>query len=142
MSCGSVSDAIALSNKPDVAVADNGFRALSTLAASCCKTAWLSGDGPPAAVAAATDARMDVTSSAIFSKLASQSEHMATTTRTGLNILVTGTPGTGKTTFSELLVAALGGAPYQTVNVSELVKTKGLHEGWVHTLTSSMMKPF
>jgi len=67
---------------------------------------------------------------------------MATTTRTGLNILVTGTPGTGKTTFSELLVAALGGAPYQTVNVSELVKTKGLHEGWVHTLTSSMMKPF
>lgn len=44
------------------------------------------------------------------------------------NILVTGTPGTGKSTMAQALVAA---APaLRTVDVSALVKDKGLHSGW------------
>jgi adenylate kinase len=43
------------------------------------------------------------------------------------NILITGTPGTGKTTTASLLASALN---YTHVNVSELVKEKSLHEGF------------
>ncbi|KAI9217410.1 AAA domain-containing protein [Blastocladiella britannica] len=43
------------------------------------------------------------------------------------NILVTGTPGTGKTTLSELLAAATS---LNHINVGTLVKDKALHEGW------------
>ncbi|ORZ35953.1 AAA domain-domain-containing protein [Catenaria anguillulae PL171] len=43
------------------------------------------------------------------------------------NILITGTPGTGKTTMSELLSAATS---LQHINVGDLVKEKSLHEGW------------
>ncbi|RKP24865.1 adenylate kinase isoenzyme 6-like protein [Syncephalis pseudoplumigaleata] len=43
------------------------------------------------------------------------------------NILVTGTPGTGKTTLSELVALALG---YEHINVSELVKAHSLHDGY------------
>ncbi|KAJ6799144.1 adenylate kinase isoenzyme 6-like protein [Iris pallida] len=48
-------------------------------------------------------------------------------TRTRPNLLVTGTPGTGKTTTCSLLVEATG---LRHVNVGELVNTKGLHDGW------------
>ena len=48
--------------------------------------------------------------------------------RPGPNILVTGTPGTGKTTLSELISTATNGK-WQHVNVGELVRTKGLHSG-------------
>eukprot|EP00899_Mesostigma_viride_P027465 jgi/Mesvir1/7903/Mv11834-RA.1 len=45
----------------------------------------------------------------------------------GLNILVTGTPGTGKTTLCERL-ASITGLTY--INVGELVKEQELHEGY------------
>ncbi|KAG0491693.1 hypothetical protein HPP92_004734 [Vanilla planifolia] len=43
------------------------------------------------------------------------------------NILVTGTPGTGKTTTCSLLVDA---TQLRHINVGELVKAKNLHDGW------------
>lgn len=43
------------------------------------------------------------------------------------NILVTGTPGTGKTTFSDLLATKL---EFEHVNASEWVKDKKLHQGY------------
>ncbi|KAJ0396436.1 hypothetical protein ATCC90586_000379 [Pythium insidiosum] len=43
------------------------------------------------------------------------------------NILVTGTPGTGKTTMCQLL--AERGEGLQHVNVGDLVKERGLHNG-------------
>ncbi len=47
--------------------------------------------------------------------------------RSAQNILVTGTPGTGKTTFSNLLAAAIS---FRLVNVGDRVKEDGLHNGW------------
>ena len=43
------------------------------------------------------------------------------------NILVTGTPGTGKTKTCELLAEKTG---YTHVNIGDLVKSEGLHCGW------------
>lgn len=43
------------------------------------------------------------------------------------NILITGTPGTGKTTTCELLASASG---LKHVNIGELVKKEELHCGW------------
>ncbi|CAL9040239.1 adenylate kinase isoenzyme 6 homolog [Musa acuminata AAA Group] len=43
------------------------------------------------------------------------------------NILVTGTPGTGKTTTCSLLADATGVCH---INVGDLVREKGLHDGW------------
>ncbi|KAJ1432120.1 P-loop containing nucleoside triphosphate hydrolase [Sesbania bispinosa] len=43
------------------------------------------------------------------------------------NILVTGTPGTGKTTMSTALAEA---TQLHHINVGELVKEKNLHDGW------------
>ncbi|KAI9594265.1 AAA domain-containing protein [Syncephalis fuscata] len=43
------------------------------------------------------------------------------------NILITGTPGTGKTTLSELVALALD---YKHINASELVKEQSLHDGY------------
>jgi hypothetical protein len=48
-------------------------------------------------------------------------------TKRGPNILITGTPGTGKTTTCELVASATG---MQHVNVGELVKKEELHNGW------------
>ncbi|KAF9580339.1 hypothetical protein BGW38_003056 [Lunasporangiospora selenospora] len=42
------------------------------------------------------------------------------------NILITGTPGTGKTTTSEMTAEATG---LMHINVGDLVKSKSLHEG-------------
>ncbi|KAF7815521.1 adenylate kinase isoenzyme 6-like protein [Senna tora] len=47
--------------------------------------------------------------------------------RTRPNILVTGTPGTGKTTMSSALAEA---TQLRHINVGELVKEKNLHDGW------------
>ncbi|KAJ1497457.1 factor activating pos9 [Coelomomyces lativittatus] len=47
--------------------------------------------------------------------------------RNSPNILVTGTPGTGKTTLCELLSLATS---MKHLSVSEMVKHLGLHEGW------------
>ncbi|THH03227.1 hypothetical protein EW145_g6426 [Phellinidium pouzarii] len=44
-------------------------------------------------------------------------------------ILITGTPGSGKTTHAQLLVQE-SPIPLQYVNVGDLVKDKGLHEGY------------
>ena len=49
--------------------------------------------------------------------------------RTSPNILITGTPGTGKTTHAQLL-AQLSPEPLQYINIGDLVKEKGLHEGF------------
>lgn len=43
------------------------------------------------------------------------------------NILVTGTPGTGKTTLSSSLAESTG---LRHVSVGDLVKEKNLHDGW------------
>lgn len=48
-------------------------------------------------------------------------------TRTRPNLLVTGTPGTGKTSTCSLLASATG---LRHINVGELVKEKSLHDGW------------
>jgi broad-specificity NMP kinase len=42
------------------------------------------------------------------------------------NILITGTPGTGKTTLSELVAS---NTQLRHINVTDLVKEKSLHEG-------------
>ncbi|CAB4263794.1 unnamed protein product [Prunus armeniaca] len=43
------------------------------------------------------------------------------------NVLVTGTPGTGKTTTSSTLAEA---TQLRHINVGDLVKAKNLHDGW------------
>jgi adenylate kinase len=43
------------------------------------------------------------------------------------NILITGTPGTGKTSTSSLLADV---TQLRHINVGELVKEKHLHDGW------------
>jgi len=43
------------------------------------------------------------------------------------NILITGTPGTGKTTTCEQVAEALG---FRGINVGEWVATQNLHSGW------------
>ena len=43
------------------------------------------------------------------------------------NILITGTPGTGKTTLSEVLAERTG---FQHINISQLVKDFELHHGY------------
>ncbi|XP_062082771.1 adenylate kinase isoenzyme 6 homolog [Humulus lupulus] len=43
------------------------------------------------------------------------------------NILVTGTPGTGKTTTSSALAES---TQFRHINVGDLVKEKNLHDGW------------
>ncbi|KAF8547856.1 P-loop containing nucleoside triphosphate hydrolase protein [Imleria badia] len=44
-------------------------------------------------------------------------------------IVITGTPGTGKSTHAQLLVQE-SPIPLQHINVGDLVKTQGLHEGF------------
>ncbi|KAI5862839.1 P-loop containing nucleoside triphosphate hydrolase protein [Durotheca rogersii] len=47
--------------------------------------------------------------------------------RTNPNIIITGTPGVGKTTHCEVLAERTG---LRHVSVNEVVKDKGCHEGW------------
>lgn len=49
--------------------------------------------------------------------------------RTRPNIVITGTPGTGKTTTAQALVEA-SPIPLEHINVVELVKQKELHDGF------------
>lgn len=44
------------------------------------------------------------------------------------NIVITGTPGTGKSTTAELVASSSTNVPMRHMNVSELVKQHGLHE--------------
>lgn len=43
------------------------------------------------------------------------------------NIIITGTPGVGKTTHSEILAERTG---LRHVSVNQIVKDKECHEGW------------
>jgi adenylate kinase len=43
------------------------------------------------------------------------------------NVLMTGTPGTGKTTTCSLLADAAG---LRHINIGDLVRDKVLHDGW------------
>jgi adenylate kinase len=52
------------------------------------------------------------------------------------NILVTGTPGTGKTTSSEMIADALG---LQHVNVGELVREKKFYEDYLEDLDTHVL---
>lgn len=45
------------------------------------------------------------------------------------NIVITGTPGTGKTSHAQAFLEA-SPFKFKHVNVGELVKDKSLHEGW------------
>uniref|UniRef100_A0A0E0HZG7 Adenylate kinase n=1 Tax=Oryza nivara TaxID=4536 RepID=A0A0E0HZG7_ORYNI len=47
--------------------------------------------------------------------------------RTRPNVLVTGTPGTGKTTTCSLLADAVD---LRHINIGDLVREKSLHDGW------------
>lgn len=52
------------------------------------------------------------------------------------NILVTGTPGTGKTTTSEMIAEATG---LDHINVGEIVKSKQLHEGYLEEFDTHVL---
>lgn len=54
---------------------------------------------------------------------------MASTTKTSPVIVITGTPGTGKSTHAEFLVQE-SPLPLQHINVSEFVKEKDLYENF------------
>lgn len=59
------------------------------------------------------------------------------------NILVTGTPGTGKTTTSAALAEA---TQLRHVNIGDLVREKGLHDGWdeefeCHVINEDLVLP-
>jgi len=54
---------------------------------------------------------------------------MTPTTKTSPVILITGTPGTGKSTHAELLVQE-SSIPLRHINVSEFVKEKELYENF------------
>ena len=47
--------------------------------------------------------------------------------RTSPNVVITGTPGVGKTTHCELLAQKTG---LRHLSVNDVVKDKGCHEGW------------
>ena len=47
--------------------------------------------------------------------------------RTAPNVLITGTPGTGKTTTAEQVAAKLG---LRHLNVGDLIKEKKFYSGW------------
>ncbi|KAH9909818.1 AAA domain-containing protein [Xylariomycetidae sp. FL2044] len=51
----------------------------------------------------------------------------SSTARTNPNIIITGTPGTGKTTHAEILAERTG---LRHVSVNQVVKDKECHEGW------------
>lgn len=58
-------------------------------------------------------------------------EDIEETIRTRPNIVITGTPGTGKTTTAQALVeAASNFIQLEHINVVELVKQKELHDGF------------
>ncbi|KAG1471392.1 hypothetical protein G6F56_002144 [Rhizopus delemar] len=52
------------------------------------------------------------------------------------NILVTGTPGTGKTTTSEMIAEVAG---LQHVNVGEIIKSKQYHEGYLEEFDTHVL---
>lgn len=52
------------------------------------------------------------------------------------NILVTGTPGTGKTTTSEMIAEATG---LEHINVGDIVKSKQLHEGYLEEFDTHVL---
>ena len=54
---------------------------------------------------------------------------MASTAKTSPVIVITGTPGTGKSTHAELLVQ-VSPVPLRHINVSEFVKEKELYENF------------
>eukprot|EP00618_Florenciella_parvula_P026265 CAMPEP_0119529420 /NCGR_PEP_ID=MMETSP1344-20130328/43435_1 /TAXON_ID=236787 /ORGANISM="Florenciella parvula, Strain CCMP2471" /LENGTH=178 /DNA_ID=CAMNT_0007569053 /DNA_START=37 /DNA_END=570 /DNA_ORIENTATION=- len=59
--------------------------------------------------------------------MAAMAETPPTMTRTRPNILITGTPGAGKTNTSSMVAERTG---LRHVECSELVKSEGCHEGW------------
>lgn len=56
---------------------------------------------------------------------------MSENTRTKPNILICGTPGTGKTTTAELVCCLL--PSYTQINIGDIVKLHNLHEGYDET---------
>ena len=54
-------------------------------------------------------------------------------TRSRPNIVITGTPGTGKSSHSELLASNTG---LNHLCINEVVKKNGCHEGWDEELKS------
>jgi adenylate kinase len=58
------------------------------------------------------------------------------TTRTSPNIIITGTPGVGKTTHCESLAERTG---LRHISVNQVVKDKECHEGWSDEFHSFMV---
>jgi adenylate kinase len=58
------------------------------------------------------------------------------TTRTSPNIIITGTPGVGKTTHCESLAERTG---LRHISVNQVVKDKECHEGWSDEFHSLMV---
>ena len=63
------------------------------------------------------------------SKICYLAYKMSASSRSSPVIIITGTPGTGKSTHAQLL-AEESPVPLRHVNVGELVKEKDLHEGY------------
>ncbi|EGV61532.1 factor activating pos9 [Yamadazyma tenuis] len=55
------------------------------------------------------------------------------------NIIITGTPGCGKTSHAEALQTRLG-KPYKHYSISDLAKSRGLIESYDETLDTSVVK--
>jgi broad-specificity NMP kinase len=62
--------------------------------------------------------------------------HSNNNNRTKPNILITGTPGTGKTTLSQNLAQSVG---MNHIEVGQIVKEKGLHDGWDEEFQSYLL---
>ncbi|KAI7865942.1 P-loop containing nucleoside triphosphate hydrolase protein [Spinellus fusiger] len=66
----------------------------------------------------------------------SDTEHIAVPDRPIPNILVTGTPGTGKTTTSEMIAQVTG---LEHINVGAIVKAKKLHQGYLEEFDTHVL---
>ena len=56
-----------------------------------------------------------------------------TQTRTQPNIIITGTPGVGKTSHCDVLAANTG---LKHLSINQLVRDRGCHDGWDETYKS------
>lgn len=83
---------------------------------------WTLSDSDPSIASPTTTSASRILSSRVM-------PHDHTADRTAPVIVLCGTPGTGKSTTAQLLVTE-SPVPLKHINVGDLVKEKGLHEGY------------